>query len=191
MVSEPYLCFAACLQVALQESAGVRLDQRVIANHLGVTLPVGFDASELVAHGVSNLRFEHDSNLWGIQPSIPGINEVLWSVNEQLECGFESISRFQDWEFEERLRVLAEEEKFPIIGFDYNSLFGPLVPGDEGHCAVVYRIHSASSGSSVEVYDPGPSRPGFQTVDSYALYRACRKKHGGIWFLSRTPTPLA
>jgi hypothetical protein len=185
MVSEPYLCFAACLQIAVQEAAGTNLDQRVIANHLGVTLPLGFDASALVAQGVRNIRFEQDSNLWGIQPSVEGINQILTAVNQTLECTFAPISRFQDWEFEERLQLLTENGQFPIVGFDYNSLFGQLVAGDEGHCAVVYRIHHAGVRSSVEVYDPGPSRPGLKTVDSYELYRACRKKHGGIWSIAK------
>jgi hypothetical protein len=180
MVSEPYLCFAACLQIAVQETAGALIDQRVIANHLGVALPIGFDASELIAQGVTNIRFEQDSNWWGIQPSLAGINEVLQTANQQLHCIFESIARFQDWEFEDRLRVLTQERAFPIVGFDYNSLFGQLIPGDEGHCVVVYRIKAASA----EIYDPGPSRPGFQMVDSYALYRACRMKHGGIWSIA-------
>jgi hypothetical protein len=144
MVSEPYLCFAACLQIAVQEITGLRLDQRVIANHLGLTLPIGFDASALVAEGVRNIRFEQDNNLWGINPSIAGISEVLKSANQHLECAFEPISRFQDWEFEDLLKAHTEGKKFPIVGFDYNSLFGQLVQGDEGHCAVVYRIYGPS-----------------------------------------------
>jgi hypothetical protein len=165
MVSEPYLCFAACLQIAVRETAGTLINQCVIANHLGVALPIGLDASELVAQGVTNIRFEPDSNLWGIEPSVTGINEVLKNANERLECDFEPISRFQDWEFEERLKVLTEDGTFPIVGFDYNSLFGQLIPGDVGHCAVVYHIRAGS----VEVYHPGPSRPGFQSVDSYTF----------------------
>jgi len=184
MISKQYLCFAACLQIAAKETASVEIDQVVVANHLGVVLPLGFDCSELVELGVNNIRFDSDSALWGITPVVADINTVLTRANVVLECRFESISTFQDWEFEERIAALTKSSQFPIVGFDYNSLVGELAPETTGHCAVVYGVQKMNSESVVEIYDPGPKQAGFRTVDSYSLYRACRRQHGGIWSLA-------
>jgi hypothetical protein len=188
MISQQHLCFAACLQIAVQETTGAVLDQVAIANHLGVVLPVGFDPSELVGQGVTNIRFESDPNAWGIEPVVAEINVLFKSANLLLECKFEPISKFQDWEFEDRLSALTESGQFPIVGFDYNSLFGEPGSGDWGHCVVAYHVAEMNRQSTVEIYDPGPSRAGHKHVDSYSLYRACRKKHGGIWSIAPLPT---
>jgi hypothetical protein len=184
MISKQYLCFAACLQVAAKETANVEIDQVVIANHLGVALPIGFDCSALVEQGVTNLRFDSDSALWGIEPVIADIDRLLKQAIAGFECRFEPISTFQDWEFEERIAALTESGQFPIVGFEYNALFGESATEMEGHCAVVYRIRKRNGQSAVEIYDPGPKDAGFRNVDSYTLYCACRKKHAGIWLLA-------
>src|SRR5271163_2098082 len=117
MISKQYLCFAACLQIAAKESAGIEIDQVIIANHLGVVLPVAFDCSELLEEGLNNLRFGQDSALWGITPVVADINAFLANANVLLECRFETISKFQDWEFEERLAALTASGYFPIVCF--------------------------------------------------------------------------
>lgn len=105
-----------------------------------------------------------------------------------LECSFEAISRFEDWEFESRLKELAESSRLPIVGFDYNALFGELVQAGQGHCAIVYRVPPINgSGVEIDIYDPGPDRAGLKSVDSYSLYRACRRRHGGIWVVDHSP----
>jgi len=187
MISKQYLCFAACLQIAAKETAGVEIDQVIFANHLGVVLPVGSDWSELVEQGVNNIRFESDSALWGITPVVADINMALTNANATLECRFEPISKFQDWEFEHRLAALRQSGQFPIVGFDYHSLVGEVSLENIGHAAVVYGLQQISGRSAIEIYDPGPKQAGFHTIDPYSLYRACRKRHGGIWFLA----PLA
>jgi hypothetical protein len=186
MISKQYLCFAACLQIAAKETASAEIDQITIANHLGVVLPVGFDFSELASQGLSNFRFDSDSALWGIEPVVADVNAVLRNADAALECQFEPISKFQDWEFEERLAGLTKSGQFPIVGFAYNSLFAELAPENPGQCAVVYRVQERTGQSLVEIYDPGPKKAGFRSVDSYSLYVACRRKHGGIWSI----TPL-
>jgi hypothetical protein len=185
MISKQYLCFAACLQIAAKETAGVELDQIAVANHLGVALPVGFDCSGLVEQGLTNIRYETDVALCGITPVVADINRVLSATIPRLECRFESISQFQDWEFEERLATLANSGYFPIVCFDYDSLIGEAAIENRGHCAVVFRMDTPSvrCGRPVDIYDPGPKDAGFRTVDSHSLYRACRKRHGGIWSL--------
>lgn len=185
MISKPYLCFAACLQIAAKETAGVELDQIAIANHLGVALPVGSDCSDVFEQGLTNIRYEADAALWGITPVIGDINVVLSATVPGLKCRFESISQFQDWEFEERLATLAKSGHFPIVCFDYDSLIGQTSIENRGHCAVVYGVGSTAdrSGVAVDIYDPGPKDAGFRTVDSDSLYRACRKRHGGVWSL--------
>ena len=189
MISKQYLCFAACLQIATKETANVEVDQVLFANHLGVVLPVGFDDSELTEQGVTNIRHSSDSVQWGITPVVDEINTVLASVNVLLDCRFEPISRFQDWEFEDRVTTLTKSGQFPIVGFDY-CLAGEVAPAGEvppdsvGHCAVVVNIHNFMGRTLAEIYDPGPKQAGFRTVDAYSLYRACRRRHGGIWSLA-------
>jgi hypothetical protein len=184
-----HLCFAVCLQIAARETAGLELDPAVIANHLGVVLPVGSDSSALVERGVTAIRFDGDPNLWGITPAIPALNAFLKQATGFLGCSFESISTFQDWEFENRLTELTESGRFPIVGFDYNSLLGDADQAGPGHCGVAYRVRQ-STRSVIEIYDPGPDRAGFKTVDAFSLYRACRRKHGGIWLLSHSQQPV-
>lgn len=128
MISGQYLCFAACLQLAVKETTGIEIDQAIIANHLGVVVPIGFDCSVLIEQGVKNLRFEADATLWGIEPVATEIDRILKRANGPLNCVFESISRFQDWEFEDRLTALTQSGHFPIIGFDYNALYGESGP---------------------------------------------------------------
>jgi hypothetical protein len=184
MISEQYLCFAACLQIAAKETANVEIDQVIFANHLGVVLPVGFDGSALAERGVTNIRFDSDSTQWGIVPVVPKINAVLKSFNPSLECRFETISKFQDWEFEDQLSALRACGQFPIVGFDYYSLADEPAVESRGHCAVVYRVYNRTGHLLVEICDPGPKHAGVREVDAYSLYRACRKGHGGIWSLS-------
>jgi hypothetical protein len=184
VISRQYLCFAACLQLAAKETTGIEIDQAVIANHLGVVVPIGFDCSALIEQGVKNIRFDPDASVWGIEPVAAEIDRILKRADGLLKCGFESISRFQDWEFEDRLTALTQSGHFPIIGFDYNALYGESGPENRGHCAVVYRVQQMNGHAIVEMYDPGPDPAGFQTVDSYSLYRACRKRHGGIWSIA-------
>ena len=100
----------------------------------------------------------------GIAPAVSTLNAILREIAPPLECSFEPISRFQDWEFEDRLKVLTESHHFPIVGFDYNSLFGELLQEGQGHCAVVYRVQQKHP-SVIEIYDPGPDRAGFKDVD--------------------------
>ena len=185
MISKQYLCFAACLQIAAKETAGVVLDQIAIGNHLGVALPVGFDCSGLVEQGLTNIRYEADVALWGITPIVRDINMVLSLSVPRLECRFEAISQFQDWEFEERLATLAKSGHFPIVCFDYNSLIGETSEENRGHCVVVYGVGSSAKrcGGAIDIYDPGPKDAGFRTVASDSLYLACRKRHGGVWSL--------
>ncbi len=183
MIAKQYLCFAACLQIAAKETANVEIDQVLLANYLGVVLPLDFDASGLAEHGVTNIRHDSDPIHWGITPVVTDINTVLTSVNVLLECRFEPISNFQDWEFEDHLTALRYSGHFPIVGFDYHSLAGEFAPEDRGHCAVVYDIRNLTGRTVVEIYDPGPSQAGFRVVEAYPLYRACRKRHGGIWSL--------
>jgi hypothetical protein len=184
MIAGNYLCFAACLQIAAKETAGVELHQIDVANHLGVVLPVGFDCSRLVEQGFTNIRFESDGLLWGITPVSADINAALNLTNPRLECRFESISIFQDWEFEERLSTLVKTGHFPIVCFDYNSLTGKTGIENLGHCAVVYRVRGAAARCVVDIYDPGPKDAGFRTVDAETLYLACRKRRGGVWSLA-------
>lgn len=187
VVAKPYLCFAACLQVAIKATLGTDLDQVAIANYLGVVLPEGDDVSELLDAGVTNLTFNQGSpSLWGINPVLTEINAALKSERTPLFCEFERISLFQDWEFEERVFALTASHQFPIVGFDYGYLLGTLRPGDQGHCAVCYGVQGPHGRCSVELYDPGPREAGIRIVDSQELYYAARKKqHGGIWRLSR------
>jgi hypothetical protein len=184
MIAKRYLCFAACLQIAAKDGFGLEIDQVEIADRLGVVLPEGFDASELVNCGLSNIRFASDVGSWGITPRIKEINNLL-KLHGALECRFESISLFQDWEFEDRLIALNRSGHRPIVGFDYHSLWGGSAPRNQGHCALVQHIGTQERSFMVEMYDPGPDQAGFRTVDSESLYRSCRKKHGGIWSLNR------
>jgi hypothetical protein len=146
-------------------------------------LPLGHDSSELREYGVKNISFDQNARLWGINPVISEINSVLKGQG-LLECRFESISTLQDWEFEERLVALTRSGYFPVVCFEYNSLFGELAPNQQGHCVTVYRIWRLNGHSVVEVDDPGPDRAGVKQVDCESLYYACRKRHGGIWSLA-------
>lgn len=159
-----------------------------VANSLGVVLPTGTDPSELIDHGVTGVSFDTDPSSWGITPAADALNAYLGSSGSALRCEFEPISRFQDWEFEDSLGALTQSRRFPIIGFDYGSLFGGLSPTGLGHCVVGYRVHHLNQ-PVVEIYDPGPDRAGFKTVDLYSLYRACRAKRGGMWVLSQRERP--
>ena len=181
-----HLCFAVCLQIAAKKTAGIELDLTAIANHLGVVLPVGSDPSAFLNCGLTALRFEANPDSWGIVPVAATLNAALGTMAVPLQCSFEPISRFQEWEFENRLKELAESKRFPIVGFDYNTLFGKLAEDGQGHCAVVYRVTEMNQ-PVIEIYDPGPDRAGFKSVDSYSLYRACRRKPGGIWVVDHSP----
>jgi hypothetical protein len=182
IIAREYLCFAACVQIAAKETAGVDVDQTFIANQLGVVVPPEFASVGLVEAGITNAHRDSDPSKWGIDPRLEEVNRVLRSTMPPLQCLFEAISTFQDWEFEQRLAKAKRSGQFPIVGFHYNSLFGDLVQGDQGHCAVVYGL-TETGRSIVELYDPGPSRSGFVSVDTNDLYRACRRKHGGIWLI--------
>jgi hypothetical protein len=182
MIAKRYLCFAACLQIAAKEEFGVELDQVRIADHLGVVLPAGSDSSGLIESGIKNIRFDSDPRSWGITPVVAEINALL-NAHGGLECRFESISIFQDWEFEDRLLVLTQSGHIPIVGFEYQSLLGGTAPSLQGHCAAVMRVQPQRRPSSIELYDPGPDRTGRRIVNSESLYRSCRRRHGGIWSL--------
>ena len=183
-VAFEYLCFAACIQTAVHELIGSEVDQVWIANQLGISVSPTFDTSDLIARGVTNVRRDSNPHNWGINPT--GLTEALELAGLKITCDFHPISHYQDWEFEDRLVELCDGRRFPIVGFDYNTLFGNLVTGDQGHCAVVYG-HSKERGRiTFELHDPGPSRPGLIRVDSDRLYRACRYKPGGVWVMRPT-----
>jgi len=169
--------------LAAKKAFGVEIDQISLADHLGVVLPLGYDSSELGGCGIKNIRFDQNARLWGMNPVVSEINTIL-KAQSPLECRFESISTFQDWEFEERLAALTRSGCFPVACFDYNSLFGELVPNEQGHCVTVDRIWRLNGHSVVEIHDPGPDRAGVKQVDCESLYYACRKRHGGIWSLA-------
>jgi hypothetical protein len=80
-------------------------------------------------------------------------------------------------EFAERLTTLTASGQFPIVGFDYDSLFGGSGQEITGHCVVVYGSHERNGRLVSQIYDPGPKDAGFRVADSEALYYACRKKH--------------
>lgn len=141
ITSKPYLCFAACLQLAVEETVGLTIDQIVIANRLGVTLPDTSELSELQAAGVTNIRFDSHRELCGIAPILSEINSLLREWKARLQCTFASIARFQDWEFEERLSMATESHLFPIIGFDRRFLLDQIANEPEGHCVVCYGVH--------------------------------------------------
>jgi hypothetical protein len=125
-----YLCFAACVQTALRELTSNEVDQVWIANQLGISVSPAFDVS------VTNIRRDPDPHRWGISPG--GLPKALKLAGLKLTCDFYPISHFQDWELEDRLVALCDTRNFPIVGFDYNTLFGDFVKGDQGHCAVAY-----------------------------------------------------
>jgi hypothetical protein len=181
VISRPYLCFAACCQIVLQEIAGLDVDQIEMANRLGIVLPTDRDCSDLTEAGVTNIRFDADPALWGIAPAPADVSAALRRGSEFLECRFEDISQFQDWELGERLSMLTEAGQFPIVGFDYSALFGGEGQPITGHCVVVYDRYELNGRLSFRIYDPGPKEAGFRVVDSESLYFTCRKKHGGIW----------
>lgn len=180
MIAARHLCFVACLQKAARDGVGAEIDQVVIANHLGVVVPVGYDPSELADSGVQNIRFDADASAWGINPVVSEIN-VLLGAHSRLACQFESIANFQDWDFEKRLIELTESGQFPVVCFEYNALFGPRMQRDQGHCVIVRRLQRLNGHTAVEIDDPGPDNAGIKSVDCETLYYACRKRHGGIW----------
>jgi hypothetical protein len=182
MIAARFMCFAACLYLAAKKTFGVEIDPVAVADHLGVVLPLGYDSSELRERGLKKIRFDENARLWGINPVASEINAIL-KEHSLLECRFESISTFQDWQFEERLVELTGSDCFPVACFEYNSLFGEQVPNEQGHCVTVYRIWRVNGHSIVEIDDPGPDRAGVKQVDCEALYYACRKRRGGIWSL--------
>src|SRR5208282_3092981 len=110
-------------------------------------------------------------------------NVILSQTNSHLECRFEPISQFQDWEFERRLATLVQSGHFPIVCFDYDALLGNTALENRGHCGVVYRVRDAAARCTVDIYDPGPKDAGIRTAELDSLYVACRKRHGGIWWL--------
>jgi hypothetical protein len=134
-VAFEYLCFAACIQTAVRELAGSEVDQVWIANQLGIAVSPTFDTSDLSARGATNIRRDSDPHNWGISPT--GLPEALKLAGVKLTCDFHPISYYQDWEFEDRLVSLCDERRFPIVGFDYNTLFGNFVTGDQGHCELL------------------------------------------------------
>jgi len=187
MIAKRYLCFAACLKFAAEEAFAIQVDQVAVANGLGVILPDGYNPAELTAFGITNLRFDRDANLFGIIPGIAKINAILASAS--LECKYESIVFFQDWEFEDRLVELTGSGQFPIVGFEYRSLFGGEAPEHQGHCVLVRNVlRRTRQRPEASIYDPGPDRAGISNVDMESLYYACRKKRAGIWTLSRLST---
>jgi hypothetical protein len=183
-VAFEYLCFAACIQTAVRELVGREVDQVWIANQLGISVSPTLDTSDLTARGVTNIRRDSSPHNWGISPT--GLPEALELAGVKLTCDFHPISHYQDWEFEDRLVALCDGRRFPIVGFDYNTLFGDFVAGDQGHCAVVYRYWKEGARITFEMHDPGPARPGPIRVDSDRLYRACRRKPGGVWVMRAT-----
>ena len=183
-VAFEYLCFAACVQTAIYELTGSEVDQVWIANQLGISVSPAFDTSDLTQRGVTNIRRDSDPHSWGISPT--GLPAALELAGIKLTCDFHPISHFQDWEFEDRLVALCEGRRFPIVGFDYNTLFGEFVAGDQGHCAVVLSYSKERGHLVFEMQDPGPSRPGLIRVRSDLLYRACRHKPGGLWVMKPT-----
>jgi hypothetical protein len=184
MASKEFLCFAGCLQFAVKETSGLEIDQAIVANQLGVVIPTDFDSSELLAIGIQTIRHDLDPRLWGIEPVVAEINKILEEAHTALECRFEDISKFQDWEFEDLLISLTATGLSPIVGFDYKSLFGGPGLQNLGHCAVVRRVQKINGKTIAEIHDPGPNLTGLRTVDVYSLYRACRKRHGGVWIVA-------
>src|SRR5271166_5937554 len=179
VVAKEHLCFAACLEIAANQLGITALDQVVIANLVGVKVPSESDASALAQIGVKHASIDLDPRYWGMREDADRLNEALDFAQIPLTVEFHPISKFQDWEFEERLSTLAGAARYPIVGFDYNTLFGNLVRGEQGHCCVVFE-----AGDTVKLYDPGPVRAGFSTVNIFDLYRACRKKPGDFWVLA-------
>jgi hypothetical protein len=178
VVAKEHLCLAACLEIAAKRLGITVVDQVAIANLVGVTVPSESDASTLANDGVTQVNIDPDPRNWGIREGADGLNEAFELAQIPMTVKFHPISRFQDWEFEERLATLSGAARYPIVGFDYNTLFGDLVRGEQGHCCVVFE-----AGDPVKLYDPGPVRAGFSSVNIFDLYRACRKKPGGFWVL--------
>jgi len=176
-VAKEHLCFAACVEVAAKQ-LGAHLDQVGIANQLGVTVPSEFDASALISHGVDGVAIDPEPRKWGIEPDAEKLDNFFARERIPLSVVFHPISQFQDWGFEAQIVELTRQGQLPIVGFDYRALFKDPVRGEQGHCCVIFECSDA-----VRLYDPGPYRAGFKTVDMFDLYRACRKKPGGLWVL--------
>jgi len=147
-VAWEHLCFAACVEIAAEQLGGPAVDQVSIANQLGVTVPSSADASELTAHGVTKINIDPEPRTWGIEADAERLNAAFNLAGLPLRVTFSPISLFQDWEFEEKLVELARARRFPIVGFDYNTLFGDLVRGEQGHCCVVF-----DCSGTVRLYD--------------------------------------
>ncbi len=94
-----------------------------MANYLGDSVPTEQARESLKADGVTNVQIDPDHTRWGISPAIEDVKAYLASVNGQLELRFQDIGYFQDWEFNDRMALLCRSLDFPIVGFDYGSLF--------------------------------------------------------------------
>lgn len=180
VIAKEHLCFAACVEIAVKHLGGPTVDQVVLAQLLGVTVPTENDASKLRNDGVTQVMIDPTPHLWGMNPHVEQLNEAFARAGVSVSATFHPIAHFQDWEFEEQLVTLTRERQFPVVCFDYNTLFGERVRGDQGHCCVVVECTTR-----VRIYDPGPLRAGFSSIDMFDLYRACRRKPGGLWVFSR------
>ena len=177
-----FLCLPACLRVAAKQ-LGVGIDIAALANRVGVVVPTGYDTSELTLAGIENIHYSDDPSNWGIDPHTGELSAVL-NERGSIELAYEPISKFQDWEFEDRLVALTQAGLLPIVCFDYEALFGLGVSEGLGHCVVVRRVRRLNGHSHVEIEDPGPDRAGIQNIDSEALYLASRKRRGGILLIT-------
>jgi len=171
--------------MAARQDFDVNVDPVEIANRLGVVVPPDHNTSDLRQLGVTNIRFDPNVNSWGIAPTRSKLNSLL-AETASLECQFEPIETFEDWEFADRLVALAKSARHPIVGFEYRSLFGGIALPSEGHCAVVNGAQTRTSRILIEIYDPDAHGSRSQIVDPASLYVACRKKRGGIWLLIPT-----
>jgi len=143
---------------------------------LGLCVPSSY-INTITDYGYQNVRFSDTVDDWGVVIDTNELNLFFDNNRIPLKCDYHSSLTFEDWEFEDFLVEETRRNRYPIVGFDYNSLLESGNIEGAGHVVVCDSIHNGK----LLAFDPGPKDAGSKVIEIYNLYVASKRKRGGIW----------
>lgn len=177
-ISEKFLCLATCFESVLHIGGYPGVDRRVIAEHFGVTVPPN---DESLSGLIRNTRVATDSFDWGLRVKEEDLTDFLKTLGINLRARFELASTFEDWSFEDRVRAILHTPIQPVLCCDYGVLYMDQQSYGIGHAVVGVALERKLNNSYLSIYDPGPARVGIHSIELFEVFRACRRRSGGVW----------
>lgn len=178
VVAENYLCFMALLEMIIEDSIGIRISQRDLAEEFSVTVPVDYVTD------IKNVKYSSVENDYGVQVTEKKLQSFFNKNKLELSVKYIDGIHINELELDERFAKYLKEEKYVIFAHSYGSLYNKENCNNLGHVALLENI---IRDGVVQIYDPGPDEAGIKQVNILKIYDAMRIK-GGIYIIDKNIT---